>query len=80
MLYCLPVTELGGNRGLENTKKESDRANPANELQAAVNMMIPGHMIMLTIVKTILVRQSPACEESGRSTSKKLGNRKSLHQ
>ena len=61
-------------------RKNRTVANPANELQAAVNMMIPDHVIMLTIVKTILVRQSPTCEESGRSTSKKLGDRKSLHQ
>ena len=54
-------------------------ANPANELQAGVSMMIPDHMIMLTIIKTTLVLQSPAWGRSESSTSEKLSDRNSLH-
>jgi hypothetical protein len=82
MLYCLSVTATNLGEIVDSKMSRENRtvANPANELQTAVNVMIPDHMIMLTIVKTILVRQSPACDEPGRSTSKKLGDRKSLHQ
>jgi hypothetical protein len=81
MLYCLPVaaTNSGEIVDLKIPIKNRTVANPANELQAGVSMMIPDHMIMLTIIKTTLVLQSPAWGRSESSTSEKLSDRNSLH-